>query len=259
MERKDLTPIAGSEATDGRSDDGQVLEETEDMPAEQKRELERRRLSLEEKRVANAAADYRKRLAERDAGGLPKSNSGISRARTIQSKVQILLDNDTKPPPIKSAEGYDPYTENKSSSQARIYDVPPGNPYTKPPIARKPVTSHSTSLPNPKAVPASDINYAKTRQPVPSNPGPASPALVHRTAGRPSAPPKPMHLNSISTGPQSSTASRSALQAHPDMTAAQRDDYIADFSKRFPSLSGIEMVETAIQSKEPTNIRTKEV
>jgi AP2-associated kinase len=30
------------------------------------------------------------------------------------------------------------------------------------------------------------------------------------------------------------------------MTQAERDDYIADFSKRFPSLSGIEMVETVV-------------
>jgi AP2-associated kinase len=32
------------------------------------------------------------------------------------------------------------------------------------------------------------------------------------------------------------------------MTNQEKEDYIADFSKRFPSLSGIEMVETKIQS-----------
>jgi AP2-associated kinase len=30
------------------------------------------------------------------------------------------------------------------------------------------------------------------------------------------------------------------------MTQAEKNDYIADFSKRFPSLSGIEMVETVV-------------
>jgi len=30
------------------------------------------------------------------------------------------------------------------------------------------------------------------------------------------------------------------------MTPAEREDYIADFSKRFPSLSGIEMMETVV-------------
>ena len=32
------------------------------------------------------------------------------------------------------------------------------------------------------------------------------------------------------------------------MTNQEKEDYIADFSKRFPSLSGIEMVETKIES-----------
>ncbi|TVY71218.1 Serine/threonine-protein kinase ppk30, partial [Lachnellula suecica] len=44
LERRDLTPIAGSEATDGRSDDGNVLEDADNMAPEQRRELERRRL-----------------------------------------------------------------------------------------------------------------------------------------------------------------------------------------------------------------------
>jgi AP2-associated kinase len=70
LERRDLTPIAGSEATDGRSDDGRLDDaDTVDLPPEQRRELERRRLSAEEKRVANAAAEYRKRVAER--GSVP--------------------------------------------------------------------------------------------------------------------------------------------------------------------------------------------
>jgi len=30
------------------------------------------------------------------------------------------------------------------------------------------------------------------------------------------------------------------------MTAAEKEDYVADFSRRFPSLSGIEMVETVV-------------
>jgi AP2-associated kinase len=60
-----------------------------------------------------------------------------------------------------------------------------------------------------------------------------------------------MHLNSISTGPQSSPPTQSSLpsrpiQARPDMTHQEKEDYIADFSKRFPSLSGIEMVEREI-------------
>ena len=33
-----------------------------------------------------------------------------------------------------------------------------------------------------------------------------------------------------------------------DMTPKEKEDYIADFSKRFPSLSGIEMVEREIEA-----------
>lgn len=42
------------------------------------------------------------------------------------------------------------------------------------------------------------------------------------------------------------------------MTPQEREDYIADFSKRFPSLSGIEMVETDIE-KDDRGLRSKEV
>jgi AP2-associated kinase len=44
------------------------------------------------------------------------------------------------------------------------------------------------------------------------------------------------------------------------MTAKEKEDYIADFSKRFPSLSGIEMVERSIEvSRDERGLRTKEV
>jgi AP2-associated kinase len=42
------------------------------------------------------------------------------------------------------------------------------------------------------------------------------------------------------------------------MTPAKKEDYVADFSKRFPSLSGIEMVETVVGVKEG-NGRGKEI
>jgi len=44
------------------------------------------------------------------------------------------------------------------------------------------------------------------------------------------------------------------------MTPAEKEDYVADFSKRFPSLSGIEMVETIVKTPPPgPGIRTREV
>jgi AP2-associated kinase len=69
-----------------------------------------------------------------------------------------------------------------------------------------------------------------------------------------------MHLNNISTG---GATPNKPLPLKPsggleaklgpagervglDMSEAQKEDYIKDFSKRFPSLSGIEMVEREI-------------
>ena len=100
-----LTPITGSEATDGRSDDGQVIEEVEDTP-EVRRELERRRLSQEERRVAEGAAAYKKQVAEQ--GGETNKNRGRegTRAAMIQNKVQSLLDESNKASPTKPPDGY---------------------------------------------------------------------------------------------------------------------------------------------------------
>lgn len=260
MERRDLTPIAGSEATDGRSDDGNILEDMENMAPEQRRELERRRLSMEEKRVANAAAEYRKRLAERGPAPPPKSIGGVSRAASIQNKVKSLLDENQGPSPKKTAEGYGSYTDTVPSPQASLFEQP-SNPYNKPSLIRKPVTPgvgmiHARTVPSMQ----NELNYAKPRSQTPI----LSPATVSKTGGpRPNAPPKPMHLNSISTGPQNSPPKPSSLssrplQAGPDMTPQEKEDYIVDFSKRFPSLSGIEMVERDIE-KDDRGLRTREV
>lgn len=271
LERRDLTPIAGSVATDGRSDDGHVLEDADDLSPEQRRELERRRLSMEEKRVANAAAEYRKRLEERGGAPMPKSIGGVSRATSIQNKVKNLLDEAQHSPPKRTAEGYGRFTENRPPSQSRQFEqpsstesLPAGN------VARKPIAQ---SIVHPRTVPVPEnppLNYPKPR----SQPSPA--ALYKSSTGRPSAPPKPLHLNSVSTGgarpasPHTGSAasvigSRPRVEARPDMTQQEKEDYIADFSKRFPSLSGIELVETEIQKdrddsrKDFSGLRTKEV
>lgn len=281
MERRDLTPIAGSEATDGRSDDGNLLEDMDNLPPEQRREIERRRLSMEEKRVANAAAEYRKRLAERGSSTAPKSIGGVSRATSIQNKVKNLLDESQGSSPVKkTAEGYGRFTDSGFPPQANNFDSASANPYaTKPLIARKPIVqAGGVGVIHPRTAPPmqNDITFNKPRssQPPPSQsnsiPFPLPiPATVSKTGGaRPNAPPKPMHLNSISTGPRSDLHSSSPPKsigvgrpvARPDMTAKEKEDYIADFSKRFPSLSGIELVERKIEvGKDERGLRTKEV
>jgi AP2-associated kinase len=300
MERRDLTPIAGSEATDGRSDDGNILEDMDSMAPEQRREIERRRLSMEEKRVANAAAEYRKRLAERGPTA-PKSIGGVSRAASIQNKVKTLLDENQGPSPIKkTAEGYGHYTDARPSpqqAQASRFEQSSSasaNPYAKPSpsIVRKPVLQgigigagivHArTAPPDHTSNPAQNLNFPKPRSLNPviqqQMPHPiSSPATVSKTGGpRPNAPPKPMHLNSISTGPgqgfqNSSSPPKQGFgrgggrgEMRQDMTPKEKEDYIADFSKRFPSLSGIEMVEREIEAgmgerERERGVRSKEV
>lgn len=254
----DLTPIAGSEATDGRSDDGQVLEETDDMTPEMRREVERRRLSEEEKRVAAAGAEYRKRLADREPGvaqaGLPKSIGGVSRAVSIQNKVQNLLDESQKSTHItRTAQGYGHFTES------------PAQELERPEIPRKPVGGVMRS----NVGLGVGIETKRPAPPVGMKPDVRPVSMMPNTSGRPTAPPKPTHLykNLTSGGgrpmspPKPSSLNKPlphrppmgqqeqlmapSLPGQPilDMTAQEKDDYLNDFQKRFPSLGAIEMVE----------------
>ncbi|KAF2744810.1 hypothetical protein M011DRAFT_470116 [Sporormia fimetaria CBS 119925] len=262
---KQLTPIAASEATsDPHSDDdqrfGDLGEETS-LPPEVRRELERRRLSAEEKRVANAAKEYRRRLAEQgDAarGGKPVTGN---RASSIQNRVRSLLDEGNKNTGVaRTAEGYGKYTDTRDKA------LPPPPP---PSVARKPdsmmsktsMLAREVKTPNPNP----DVKYSKPR------PGPSAsaPPLVNRPstsmglqgqgAARPNAPPKPMALRtgsrpSSSAGPQPQGAAPLrpglgglGLRNMPAGDGAEDADFdVASFSRRYPSLSGLEMVETEI-------------
>ncbi|PBP19281.1 nak/nak-unclassified protein kinase [Diplocarpon rosae] len=213
MERRDLTPIAGSEATDGRSDDGNILEDADHMAPEQRREIERRRLSLEEQRVASAAAEYRRRVADRGPTA-PRSIGGVSRAASIQHKVKSLLDENQAPSPGRPAEGYGRFTDSGPSAQVSRFEAS-SNPYAKPAasIPRKPLvqTTHSRSVTDPSTT----LNYAKPRAALPP---PSQPIAC----------------------PVPATTTKMSVQ--------EKEDYMQDFSRRFPSLSGIEMVETTIEA-----------
>lgn len=272
VERRDLTPIAGSEATDGRSDDGQVLEETDEMTPEMRRELERRRLSDEEKRVAAAQAEYRARIAQRGEGSksTPPSVSGSSRAAAIQSKVQSLLDENARSSTNikRTAEGYGQYTNTAAT--------PPPQAEIKPNIPRKPVGSGKPAISSPRPMASSgSLNRVSSMPPKPvdfSRPVPPPKDI----GSRPTAKPKPMHLNKQTTSqgyasgqptsPQKPSVNLTGMrqtgrlealvaadlpgQPALDMTAQEKDDYLQDFSKRFPSLTSIEMVERDLAAEE---------
>ena len=248
-----LTPIAGSEATDGRSDDGQIEHEADEAPPEVRRELERRRLSEEERRVANAAAAYKQQLAAGRGSTRSRGGGGggdNTRATIIQNKVQALLDETSKASPTKTAEGYGRYTDSPR---------PVGSPSLPPPPQPSlPPQPSPVRKPLQTAIPPRSGS-------LPSSAPPAALALERPPFARPSAPPKPQALRTGggrieapagSTTPgvvgkpaklaAAKTPSSAAATARPEAGAMSPEDWEANFSKRYPSLAGLEMVETEI-------------
>ncbi|RMZ77347.1 hypothetical protein DV737_g4418, partial [Chaetothyriales sp. CBS 132003] len=208
-----LTPIAGSEATD-LSEDRLDLAETEDLSPEMRRELEKRQLEAEERRVANAAAAYRQRLGAR--GAAPAGGVGMQKAASIRSKVQSLLGENARPVQ-KTAAGYGKYTDEQ----------------------------HPT-LPQPVD---GQLTLAKTA----SNPAPVPPKPAVATAAAAAYQVQAAQPQHPATAP--TVASR---QPRPDRPASP-DDWETKFNQRYPRLSGIEMVETAIDTSERPPVKVREV
>ncbi|KAI1432346.1 kinase-like protein [Xylaria sp. CBS 124048] len=257
LEQHNLTPIASSEATDGRSDDGHFPGESELSP-EMRRELEAQTLADEERRVEAAAAEYKLKMAARDAAeSAPVSRSigAASRAATIQSRVQNLLEETQKSSQQvqRTALGYGKFSDQataKSRVEKELQELPlrPGGANHAPPP--KPPTSSSETL-------ARIRSSGQGSNPV-SRPAPPA---------KPNPAPKPVRLNNIPSGRKSPTkqmlSSGSAFRGSStqlvgvdipgrpslDMTFQEKEDYIQDFSKRFPSLSSIEMVERDIDAE----------
>lgn len=283
-----LSPIQGSEPTPSRyTDTVSAYDEVEDVPPEVRRELERRRLSEEESRVAEAAAQYRANLATNGTG-----NSAVpSRASTIQKRVQSLLDEGRRSPNApRTAEGYGKFTEQPERDEQTLPYRPSSSNKPLPPTSgrQQPADLSMPGLADPRVRPQS------SGQPL-SQTNSAPPAAQHqRVVSRPSAPPKPKVLRTAQWPPtqQQQAEPERPLQAKPtglaallakdlegvpdyppqDSSAAApshnngyRDnipssradfeqtvttpDLEADFSARYPSLHGIEMVEREIGSR----------
>lgn len=250
---KRLTPIAGSEATDGRSDDGMLDSEYTDISPEMRRELERRRLSQEEKRVANAAAEYRLQVAGRGAGGRDGA-----KAPAIQNKVQALLQEKSRPAP-KTASGYGKYTDTESGGPGQQASEADDGEYDSRRLPTRPRTS-----PNDIRGPAPLPSLVK-----PSTPGGSSQPIKgspvdlpssQRPSQRPTAPPKPKKLQTGGGGVRpEGQLPQSTPPPNADPTSPSGDDWEANFSRRYPSLSGLELVETEIDAPKFSSIRTREV
>ncbi|KAK4196611.1 putative serine/threonine-protein kinase [Triangularia verruculosa] len=253
LDRHDvLTPITGSVATGGVSDD--EYDQQDEMTPEMRREQEAQMLAQEEARVAAAQAEYRQRVAQRGSAGggpvpPPKTVAGASRAQAIQSKVQSLLDesNRSSTNVSRTAQGYGQYTDNAPRPPTA---GGPGGGEDRPYVPRKPGQG---SVSDNKAI-------------RPNTSGGAKP---------PAAPPKPVHLNKNSTGQSGVNRPASPVKkssrtggggvvggqeallavdlpggggaALLKMTAGEKEDYIRDFQKRFPN---IEMVERDLEAEE---------
>lgn len=280
-----LSPIQGSEPTPSRYLDT-AFDETEDIPPEMKRELERQQLSQEEKRVADAAAQYRANVTANGTG----NSSNPSRASTIQKRVQSLLDEGRRSPVApRTAEGYGKFTEQ---SEPMNQPLPPrttslNKPAAPLPSRQSPLDLSVPGLADPR-VRAQPSGHALTHT------ASAPPATQHqRVLSRPSAPPKPKVLRAgqWAQTQEQDTGRERPLQAKPTGLAAllakdlegvpdypgqsaaptapvgyrdnsltqggnsfaagdATDDLEADFSARYPSLTGIEMVEREIGTRD---------
>lgn len=242
-----LTPIAGSEATGGLSDDDRSqIDETQDLSPEVRRELEKRQLAEEERRVEAAAAEYKQRVASQGQG---KPKGGPSKASSIQNRVKNLLDESSKPAASnRTAEGYGKYTDTGKPLPMRPQDQ--SGARQPPAIARKPMNVSSQQ--------PQDLSYAKPSSIRPNMPPPtpsasAPPTInVRNPSGPPPRAPKPKALQtggSVAPGQGSPVKSTPATKEKPLPPIARDggDDFDVDtFSKRYPSLSGLEMVETEI-------------
>lgn len=225
--QRDLPTIPGSEATD-LSDDRVPLDETEDLSPEMRRELEKRQLEAEEKRVAQAAAAYRQRVSSR--GGGSGQGVTVNRAATIQNKVQSLISENNRPA-TKTATGYGRYTS----------EAPPQS---------------SQAEPNQSSQPAGVRKAATTTV---DTRAASAPVSTSRSAAQSARPPKPTapHKPQVLRNAQIVTDS-SAGQAEAD-AAMSPDDWEKKFNQRYPSLSGLEMVERDIESSKSPVAKVREV
>ncbi len=258
----------------------EALEVTDDMPPEVRREIERRRLSMEEKRVAAAAAEYRQRIARRDtgpeAGSSPSASSmsgpapvaktvkPVSRAMMIQHRVQSLLSESQSTNVARTASGYGHFTDDGSGS-AKQGPSAPAKPASlsseRPEVQRKlaagkpsveTLTDVYRSAPAKPAAPPKPLHLNK---PLPQiNKAGNNTTGSSESFGRPSSPtmkpPSRATLNRASSKSQLMAADLPGQPVLEGMTLQDRDDYIRDFTRRFPSLNAIEMVERDLSAED---------
>jgi AP2-associated kinase len=279
-----LSPIQGSEPTPSRYNDT-AFDETEDLPPEMKRELERQQLSQEEKRVAEAAAQYRANVTSNGTG----NSSNPSRASTIQKRVQSLLDEGRRSPAApKTAEGYGRFTQQPEPVNQPL--PPRTAPLNKPaaplPSRQSPIDLSVPGLVDPRvraqpsghtlthtasAPPAPQHQRVLSRPSAPPKPkvlrtGPWAQAQEQEVGREKPIQAKPTGLAALLAKDLEGVPDYPGQNAAPTTSSEYRDippqgrsrfdagdaahDLEADFSARYPSLTGIEMVEREIGTRD---------
>ena len=252
---RELTPIAGSEATDDRSDDGRAMDESEEVPPETRRELERRRLDQVEKQVAGGAAAYRERFNDKRII-TPNSRSATNRAASIQSKVKTLLDETGRasPSPTKSG-GFEQNNNFTNQQTPQTQDSNPTRTRLQP-LSKRPT---SNDLPSSALETPSESPLPTSRQQPPVT-APLNPRISAAPTNRPLPPSKPQALRTGERAPlypakPSSLATKNRPLPQRPLGGATSgpvpgdDDWELQFSKKYPSLAGLEMVETEIDGR----------
>lgn len=261
-----MPTITGSQSTSEPSDEPWQVT-SEEVPPEVRRELERRQLSQEEKRVAAAAEEYKKRVAAKpqaEGNDIAERKGSRTRANSIQKRVHALL-NENKEVPPKTAEGYGHYTEARrqvQSSTGASPRVAKGDAYR-----HAQAHGHRTGGPTyplgsaepamarlePRLERAVEVRSATSRT-IPSvlpkrtlpgqlHPVVSAPATAPALA-RPNPPPKPNKLRGLG-GPASARKMEDSTGGLSNDVAIE-DDWETSFAKRYPSLSGLEMVEASV-------------
>ncbi|RKF55710.1 Serine-threonine protein kinase [Golovinomyces cichoracearum] len=241
---------------------------TERLPPEQRREIERRRMSIEEKRVADAAVEYRKRFSDREVLGLVSPKVSPS-ATTIQNKVRSLLDeNRTRPQSLKKTALHHDTLSGSESLYSPIFSRNPYAVANNLALSPKKSSEFLTHGRSPRDVQQNSGYQEKGRD---LNLIPERPIASKTGNHKPSAPPKPFHLNHMVTGNHVSTKSHfhqpdfpktdsdsnfSKIKSGIEISDSFKEkDFLSDFSERFPSLSGIEMVEREINARSEEKVR----
>lgn len=217
----------------------------DDMTPEIRREMERVQLEEEEKRVAAAQAEYRNRVA-RGSSAAAVSNGFKPhlpvKSSAIQQRMQAYLNDDHRQSTVpRTAEGYGKYTDAAAAA---------GKPQKLPPeISHKPLLATSSSIQSnevPQRSMSSHVGTVKTSKATDGS-------VISKPPVKPPPPKKPVHLNHLSSGTRQPSTERHSktdgqhlialdLPGRPeiDMSLKERDEYLENFDRRFPSLSSME-------------------